>query len=141
MILRRYSNDKGPAFRTLNLTFELVFKSERVFCDFQNSIFTSFFVIFVKFGIELLYSKLSINSECSETPVSELFPNFLTQKQGFLTHKQEIISELISKLFLRNFCEFKKLRFFPKKFQTLKTEHFRNLRKQKVRKFPSNAGP
>jgi len=50
-------------------------------------------------------SKFSVNSECSETPVSELFPNFLTQKH-------EIISELISKLFLQNFCEFEKTGYF-----------------------------
>jgi len=30
---------------------------------------------------------------------------------------------------------------FTKKFWTLKTEHFRNSQKRKVRKFPSNAGP
>ncbi len=34
-----------------------------------------------------------------------------------------------------------KVRVFLKKFRTSKTEHFWNLRKQKVRKFPSNAGP
>jgi len=49
-----------------------------------------------------------------KTGVSEFSYNFLTQKQGFLTQKQEIISELISKLFLRNFCEFDKFGFFRK---------------------------
>jgi len=49
-----------------------------------------------------------------KTGVSEFFPNFLTQKQGFLHQKQEIISELISKLLLQNFCEFEKFGFFQK---------------------------
>jgi hypothetical protein len=56
-----------------------------------------------------------------ENPVSELFRTFSelfdsktgffkTQKQGFLTQKQEIIA----KLFLRNFREFKKTGYFQK---------------------------
>ena len=60
-----------------------------------------------------------------------------------------IISELFSELKLPNFfpnffakiSEVRKFRFFPKNFRTSKTEHFRNSRKRKVRKFPSNAGP
>jgi len=79
---------------------------------------------------------------------SEVFdPVFLTltpkpSKTGvFFTQKQEIISELISELFLQNFCEFEKTRIFPKNFQTSKTELFRNSQKQKVLKILSNAGP
>jgi len=34
-----------------------------------------------------------------------------------------------------------KFHFFPKNFQTSTAEHFRNSRKQKVRKIPSNTGP
>jgi hypothetical protein len=36
----------------------------------------------------------------------------LTQKQGFLTPKQDIISELISERFSRNFCELEKTGYF-----------------------------
>jgi len=61
----------------------------------------------------------------------------------------QIITELFSELKFPNFFpnffakipRVRKFRFFPKNFRTLKTEHFRNSRKWKVRKFPSNAGP
>jgi len=106
-------------------------------------------------------SEFSINSECLETPVfdpktgvSEFSYNFLTQKQGFLTQKQEIISELISKLFLRNFCEFDKFGFFRKNSELKKPNisekyekyeiwiwKYSYIHKWKVRKFPSNTGP
>jgi len=75
---------------------------------------------------------------------SEVFdPVFLTltpkpSKTGvFFTQKQEIISELISELFLQNFCEFEKTGYF----QTSVTELFRNSRKQKIQKIPTFAGP
>jgi len=67
-----------------------------------------------------------------KTGVSKFFPNFLTQKQGFLTQKQVIISK---------FLQVKKTRFFPKNFQALKNELFQNSQKRKVRKFLSYAGP
>jgi hypothetical protein len=82
----------------------LVFESERVFCDFQNLILTSFFHNFWKVW-KRTNSKFYVNSKCSETPVfdpktgvSKLFD----PKTGFLTQKQEIISELISEQFSQN---------------------------------------
>jgi len=66
-------------------------------------------------------------------PCYQTFLNFLTQKQGFLTQKQgffdskqEIISKLFSKLFSRNFCEFKK---------PLISEKFLNFEKQTFLRF------
>ncbi len=99
----------------------------------------------------------------------KIVPPFFDPKTGFFDSKTQtlhtffeifeiyihfrIISELFSELFselkLPNFfpnffakiSEIRKFRFFPKNFRTSKTEHFRNSRKRKVRKFPSNAGP
>jgi len=51
--------------------------SERVFRDFQNSILTSFFRNFWRVR-NRTNSEFSVNSECSETPVSELRkPNYV----------------------------------------------------------------
>ncbi len=55
-----------------------------------------------------------------KTGVSKLFLNSLTQKQVFLTQKQEIISEFISKLFSQNFLKFEKFGFFQKKSELRK---------------------
>jgi len=57
---------------------------------------------------------------------------FFDSKTGFFDQKQEIISEL----FLQNFCEFKKFGFFrkisklrkPNISETLENEKFRNFR-------------
>ncbi len=49
-------------------------------------------------------------------------------------------SLVFSELFRDNFAS-SKIPFFLKNFQTSKTELFRNSRKQKVQKIPSNAGP
>jgi hypothetical protein len=38
-------------------------------------------------------SEFSVNSKCSEIPVSKLFPNILTQKQGFVTQKQGFVTQ------------------------------------------------
>jgi len=71
--------------RTFNRTFESVFKSEKVFCDFRSSSLTSFFVIF---GIE----------QFSKFPNiwKTLFPNFFwifselfEPKTGFFASKTQ----------------------------------------------------
>jgi hypothetical protein len=46
--------------------------------------------------------------ESSETPVFDPKTPVFASKTGFFDPKQEIISKLISELFLRNFCEFEK---------------------------------
>jgi len=91
-------------------------------------------------------------------PFTELFRTFWPKKRVFCPKTSNftsffrnfrIITELFSKLKFPNFFpnffakipRVWKFRFFPKNFRTLKTEHFRNSRKRKVRKFPSNAGP
>ncbi len=43
--------------------------------------------------------------------------------------------------FFVKFSQVQKNQLFPKNYQISKNELFRNLRKRKVRKFPSNAGP
>jgi hypothetical protein len=87
----------------------LEFEPERVFCDFQNSILTSFFRNFRKVW-NRTNSEFSVNLECSETLFLTLISLFLPQKQVFLTQKQENISELI----FQNFCKFKKTGYFQK---------------------------
>ena len=91
----------------------------------------------------------------------QTFPKFLTEKQGKTSNSTSffrnfwnlqnfrIITKLFTELEFPNFfpnffakiLRVQKFRFFPKNFRTLKTEHFRNSRKRKVWKFPSNAGP
>jgi len=56
-------------------------------------------------------------------PCLQTFPNFLTQKQ-------EIISELISKLFLQNFCKFEKTRYF-RKISELRKPNYSETRENK----------
>jgi len=93
-------------------------------------------------------SEFSVNSECLETPVFwTLTPKpsktgffhpktgFFTQKQVFLTQKQEIISELISKLFLRNFCEFKKTRYCRKISKLWKPNYSETRKNKKFGKY------
>jgi hypothetical protein len=63
------------------------------FAIFEVPVQHHFLVIFGKFVIGQFPKTLNV--------WKTLFPNFLTQKQ-------EIISELVSKLFLQNFREFKK---------------------------------
>ncbi len=111
------------------------------------------------------FGKTSFRNYRTFSEISEIFPNFWTKKQGFFALKPQIlhhffwnfrnlrnfriITELFSELKFPNFfpnffakiLRVWKFRFFPKNFQTSKTEHFRNSRKRKVRKFPSNAGP
>ena len=66
-----------------------------------------------------------------------------------ITYIIEQYSNLLPNLNYRTFyrtffaviSELRKFRLLPKNFRTSKTEHFRNSRKRKVRKFPSNAGP
>jgi len=150
------------------LNFNQTFESERVFCNFRTSSLMSFFRKFRK------VRKITISeiSEHLENPVSEiselyqtffeLFPNFLTQKQGFLTQTFTYFFQTFWNLrtFLNNFQTFselkfpnffpnffatisrvQKFRFFLKNFWTSTAELFQNSRKQKVRKILSNAGP
>ncbi len=77
-------------------------------------------------------------------PKTSNFTSFFWNFQNF-----RIITKLFTKLEFPNFFpnffakipRVRKFQFFPKNFRTSKTEHFRNSRKRKVRKFPSNAGP
>ncbi len=95
-----------------------------------------FNVIFLQFLESSEKNKFQIITfECSETPVSELFPNFLTQKQGFLTQKLEIISELISKLFLQNFVKFENTGYFQKISELWKPNYSETRENKKFRKF------
>jgi len=69
-------------------------------------------------------------------------PLFLTpkpSKTGFLNPKTGN-SEHFQTIFVK-FLRVQKDWIFPKKFQTSKTELFRNLQKRKVWKIPSFAGP
>jgi hypothetical protein len=86
-------------------------------------------------------SEFSVNSECSETPDSELFPNFLTQKQVFFDPKTGNYFWTYFWTIFAKFLRFQKDRIFQKNFRTSKTELFWNLWKWKVLKILSNAGP
>ncbi len=106
--------------------------------------FTNFFQNFRTF------SKLIIELFQSFWPKNRVFcpktSNFTSFFQNFWNLQNfRIITELFYELKFPNFFakipRVRKFRFFPKNFQTSKTEHFRNSRKRKVRKFPSNAGP
>ncbi len=132
----------SPAFRILNRTSESVFKSERVFCDFRNSILTSFFCNFRKVW-NRTNSKLSINSECLETPVFD--PN--TLKNRVFWPKNRVFDPKTGNYFqtyfwtiFAKFLRVRKDQIFPKNFRTSITELFRNLRKQKLGKFHLSQG-
>jgi len=149
----------------------LVSELERIFCNFQSSNRTPFFWSFRKvrnFQISKIseHSEKPV-SEISELfpnffpNISELFDRktgFFALKPQILHHFFEIfeiyvdfriITKLFSELKFSNFFpnffakipRVQKFRFFPKNFRTSKTEHFRNSRKRKAQKFPSNAGP
>jgi hypothetical protein len=114
--------------------------------NFKPNIWVGFrvgtsFSQFTKFNFNVIFcnfqkvqnrtnSKFSVNSECSETPVSKLFD----PKTGnyFWIYFPTIFAK---------FLRVQKDRIFLKKFWTLKTDLFWNLQKQKVQKIPSNAGP
>ncbi len=116
--------------------------SEQVFRDFQSSSLTSFFHNFWKVW-NRTNSEFSVNSECSETPVSELFPNFsqlfanfLTKNRLFLTLKQEIISEFFS----QNFREFEKNGYLRKISEIRKTNFSETCENKKFRNFHLTQG-
>jgi hypothetical protein len=75
-----------------------------------------------------------------KTGVSKLFPNFLTQKQGFLTQKQEIISKLFSELYSQNFCEFEKNGYFRKISELRKTNFSETRENEKFGNFRLTQG-
>jgi hypothetical protein len=127
----------GPAFQTLNRTFKLVFESERVCCDFRNSILTSFFCYFRKVW-NRTNSEFSVNSECLETPVF-LILTPKPSKTRFFKQKTGNYFQTDFRIIFTKFSRVWKDRIFPKNFRTLKTELFRNSRKQKVQKIPSFA--
>jgi len=116
-----YSSRWGSAFRTWTQMFESEFELEQVFRNFQSSVLTSFFRNFWK-----VWNRT--NSELSENfgmfgnpcfwPKTPCFwqrkPVFDPQTPGFASKKQEIICELMSELFLQNFCEFEKTGYFWK---------------------------
>ncbi len=125
------STSQGPAFQTLNWTFESVFKLEQVFRNFRNSILMSFFCNFWKVR-NRTNSKFSIISELSQT-FSKLFPNFLTQKQGFRPKNRKLFPDLL--LILQKFCEFEKTRYFCKMSELRKPNYSKTLENEKLRKF------
>jgi len=92
--------------------FQTFWPKNRVFCP-KTSNFTSFFQNFRNLQNFRIITELFTELE---------FPNFFPN-------------------FFAKIPRVRKFLFFPKNFWTSKTEHFRNLRKRKVRKFPSNAGP
>jgi len=69
--------------------------------------------------------------------VRPCIPNFKPNIQVgcFLTQKQEIISKVISELFLRNFCEFKKTGYFQKNSKLRKLNYSETHENEKCRKF------
>ncbi len=80
----------------------------------------------------------------------DTFVRFQTLHSFFEIDVQfRLISKLFSELKFPNFfsnffakiLRVQKFRFFPKNFWTSTAEHFRNSRKRKVLKNPSNAGP
>ncbi len=97
------------------------------FRDFQNLIVTSFFCNFRKVR-NRTNSKFSINSECLETPVSELFWTFSVNfdpKTGFFWPKNR---KLFPNLFPNYFCKI---------FASLKSSGF----SEKIPNFESRTFP
>jgi len=73
-------------------------------------------------------------------PCFRTFPKFsklFDPKTRFCNPK----TENFIRTFFAKFLRVKKTQLFPKNFRTSKNKLFRNSRKQKVRKFLSNAGP
>ncbi len=68
------------------------------------------------------------------------FLNF-DPKTGFFGPKTGNYFRTFFRTIFAKFLRIQKDQIFPKNFRTSKTELFRNLRKQKVWKIPSNAGP
>jgi len=69
-----------------------------------------------------------------------MFPNFFQTFPNILTQKQEIISELISELFLQNFCKFEKTRYFKKSTELWKPNYSKTRKNKKFRKFHLTQG-
>jgi len=131
---------KGPAFQTLNQTFESVIESERVFRNFRNLILTSFLRNFWKVR-NRTNSEFSVNSECSETRVSELFDpqtGFIDPQTGFIDPQTGVFDPKTGNYFqtyfqtiFAKFLRVKKVWVFPKKNLNFKNQTFPKLAKTK----------
>ncbi len=120
----------SPAFWTLNQTFELVF-------EFDFSIIFSYF----RKVWDRTNSKFSVSLECLETPV--FYPQTLKNmdfdpKIGFFDTKTGNYFQTNFQTIFAKFLRVRKTLIFLKNFRT---KLYRNLQKQKVWKFPSNAEP
>ncbi len=96
--------------------------------------------------------KFKISSVEEGSVFSNLFQSHPTSKklhllakitcfwESFLSQKQEIISKLISKLFLQNFREFEKTRYFQKISELQKPNYFKTRKNEKFGKFRLTQG-
>ncbi len=113
--------------------FELEFELEQVFCDFRSSILTSFFQNFWKVR-NRTNSKIFVSLEFWETPIFDpKTPDFATQ-HGILTQNRAFGVKN------RGFQKFQTY----KNFGICSIQNFpklKKLKKQKVWKIPSFAGP